>query len=376
VLWLAGQYRHELWYRFPEEYADWITQSADPFLVACVLMAMRESADIVVHGRVSPSLIANLYEFQAAWHSWRPRKYDLVEIRADEESEILDEASPRGAVCAFTGGVDSSYSIYRHRKGLCGKAQRTIAAGLFVNGFDIPLDQPEAFERAAGHARSTLKTLDVELLTVTSNHKELNPEWDDTHGIGIASSLMFFAPRFSEGMIASTHSYTGLKLPWGSNPITDPLLSSHSFGIVHDGAGCSRVQKYLTVSRWPEAYSNLRVCFSAEERDKNCGRCAKCIATQVSMRRLQLPVPLSFECELTENDILSMRNATDSEMEALQTALDGSVRPGSNETSLVSALQRCVRYNQIKKSLSARSRNPLKEKIRQLRLRAHEYAGP
>jgi hypothetical protein len=279
-------------------------------------------------------------------------------------------------VCAFTGGVDSCYSIYRHKKALCGKVQRNIEAGLFVNGFDIPLDQPEAFERAAARNRLTLKSLDVELLTVASNHKELNPDWDDTHGVGIASCLMFFAPRFSEGIIASTYSYSGLNLPWGSNPVTDRLLSSNSFGFVHDGAGCIRGRKYSTVSQWAEGYANLRVCFSAAEKDKNCGKCGKCIVTQLAIRRLQLPLPPSFERELTDEDILSLRNATDSDMESLQTALDRSLEQGFRETSWVSALERVVRYNQVKRKLSVPSYNPIKDGLRRLRLEAHETAGP
>ncbi len=365
-----------LWFRFPKEYAEWLTDSADPFLLACVLMGMRESADIVVHGPVSPSLIANLYEFQAAWHSWRPKKYDLVEISSREERENSYDRPSDAAVCAFTGGVDSCYTMYRHKKGLCGRSQRQIEAGLFVHGFDIPLEQPEAFERAASRARTSLNSLGVELLTVASNHKELNPEWDDTHGIGIASALMFFSPRFSEGLIASTYSYTGLNFPWGSNPVTDRLMSSNSFGLVHDGADCIRGRKYLTVSQWNEGYANLRVCFSAEEKDKNCGKCGKCIVTQLAIRRLQLPLPPSFERELTDEDILSLRNPTDSDMESLQTALDRSLEQGFGGTTWVNALLRCVRYNQKRRKLLVPSHSAIKEKLRKWQLTSLETAGP
>ena len=266
--------------------------------------------------------------------------------------------------------------MYRHKKGLCGRFQRNIQAGLFVHGFDIPLEQAEAFQRAATRARETLASLDVELITVASNHKELNHEWDDTHGIGIASCLSFFSPEFDEGIIASTYSYTGLNMPWGSNPITDRLLSSDSFSLVHDGAGLIRGKKYGIVAEWKVAFDNLRVCFSAEQKDKNCNRCGKCIVTQLAIRRLGLPVPKSFEHDLRDEDILSLRNPTKSDLESVESALQRSEEQGFGDTSWANALRRVIRYDRMKNQLSEPGSNFLLERIRRARLDALERKGP
>ena len=43
--------------------------------------------DLHVHAGVSPSLLRNLEEFQAAWACWRPGHYARIGISADAERE-------------------------------------------------------------------------------------------------------------------------------------------------------------------------------------------------------------------------------------------------------------------------------------------------
>ncbi len=51
------------------------------------------------------------------------------------------------AIAAFSGGVDSTYTIWRHTMGGAERLTRKIEAGLLVHGFDIPLEQVQQFER-------------------------------------------------------------------------------------------------------------------------------------------------------------------------------------------------------------------------------------
>src|SRR6476469_6060017 len=85
----ADQKRRCLWYRFPSKYTSFLTFSCDPFVVATILMAMNQSSDLVVHGQVSPSLLRNLEEFQAAWSCWHPDRYHHIQITADIEREQM-----------------------------------------------------------------------------------------------------------------------------------------------------------------------------------------------------------------------------------------------------------------------------------------------
>src|SRR4030095_5164857 len=230
--------RQTLWYKIPNEHSALVSSSCDPFLVGNIFLITSEGADCRFHGNVSPSLLRNLAEFQSAWSVWRPGKYEQVDISADKESEECEAESDAGALAAFSGGVDSTFTVFRHRTNKCPKAwTRSIEACLFVKGFDIPLDHDEAFQRACSKIETTLSKMSVNLITMSTNLQALNIEWDDTHVAGLASALMLFKHRYTEGLIASGCAYSRLVLPWGSNPITDHLLSSSSFRIVHDGAG-------------------------------------------------------------------------------------------------------------------------------------------
>lgn len=108
-----GKDRQQLWYRLNQEHHSAITKSCDPFVLATLFNAMRVPADLIVHGTVSPSLLQNLDEFQSAWVSWRPGWYKKIEILADDEREA-GRAPTSAGITAFSGGVDSSYTVFHH----------------------------------------------------------------------------------------------------------------------------------------------------------------------------------------------------------------------------------------------------------------------
>jgi bacterioferritin-associated ferredoxin len=85
--------------------------------------------------------------------------------------------------------------------------------------------------------------------------------------------------------------------------ITDPLLSSLSFAIVHDGAEQHRVGKARALAAWPEALRNLRVCWAGRSADTNCGRCEKCVRTILEFRAAGVPCPPCFPGDVTEDQI-------------------------------------------------------------------------
>ena len=157
ILEIEGQEPFKIWFEIPEEFASFTSQSAEPFLLGAIFKAMGVGGNLHVHGHVSHSLLRNLAEFQAAWHNWLPDRYNVVELSADAVQEIQIER-PRGlAIAAFSGGVDSCYTIFRHSKLESGAGKRNLEAGLLVHGYDIPLEQDESFARTAATARKASK---------------------------------------------------------------------------------------------------------------------------------------------------------------------------------------------------------------------------
>lgn len=343
---LAGEDRRRLWYRLSEEMADKLAPNCDPFVIGTIFMLMEQGDDVIVHGEVSPSLLRNMQEFQEAWSCWRKEKYKQVEITADKERE--PQGKPRNsAVAAFTGGVDSTFTMYRHKTGQCGRLKRNITAGLLVHGFDIPLVQEDSFARASQKAREALATLDVELITMASNHMELNPDWNYTHISGIASAVSLLQGGYNEGVIANSLSYNQFSLLWGSNAITDRFFGSNNFAIVVDGLQFARRDKIPTVAQWEKGLENLRVCFDADERDKNCGKCSKCMITILCLRRWGVPLPPSFPGDVSDEDIVNCQAADESHLFAYSEVLAW-LKTSGMSGSWVDALDEAVKRNQLK----------------------------
>ncbi|WP_375515647.1 hypothetical protein [uncultured Nostoc sp.] len=144
---------------------------------------------------------------------------------------------PKRAISAFSGGLDSCFTAFRHSRGKCGRSQRPLEAGLMVHGFDIPLFEQESFDRAVQKSKLTLASLGLELIPMATNFRDFKQNWEDTHGIAVASCLMLLQGGYSIGLIPSSDPYHAVDLSWGwgSNPLTDPLLSSSTFPIIHDG---------------------------------------------------------------------------------------------------------------------------------------------
>ncbi|MBN2548323.1 MAG: hypothetical protein JXB15_04130 [Anaerolineales bacterium] len=301
--------RVSLWFRLPAEHHPALTRSSDPFVLGTLFMAMRKAADLVVHGAVSPSLIRSLAEFQEAWWAWKPKTYTRIEILADELVEQPRAAGDR-TIMMFSGGVDACFTAYRHHHGLCGQLRRDVQAGIFVQGFEIPLNRPEIFRQAEAKSRAMLESLGMECIPLATNIKKIGADWEDEHGLALASILSLFQGGYTAGLIANSDTYydLGTVLPWGSNQVTDHMGSSDSFAILHDGGGYSRPAKLRLMADWEEMQRNLRVCVLGFRQDggyeHNCCRCEKCVRTILYFRLAGKGLPPAFERDVSDWQVM------------------------------------------------------------------------
>jgi hypothetical protein len=301
----------ELWYQLPAEWGTALSPNCDPYVIASIFVAMEACADLRVHGSVSPSLIRNLEEFQTAWCSWVPGRYHRIDIYSENESE-LTSSSNSGAIMTFSGGVDSSFTAFRHRTGKAGRQTKDIQAGLVLRGFDIPIRNRETLGRFQDKAKAMLDSLGMTLIPMTTNLKTIEGESRFTFQSFLNSCLTLLQGGFSTGISGSSSTYRNLlyqwALPYGSNSISDPYLCSNSFPIQIDGAGFNRFEKAQALADWPEAMQNLRVCLGRDgkNRDRNCCRCEKCVRNILSFRASGLGLPACFEKDVSNLDLLKL----------------------------------------------------------------------
>jgi hypothetical protein len=258
-----------------------------PFLLAFLLPAMHAGAPLELDLPVDAVTRNNLMEWQEAMASWNPKVFKVVPIVAPLDERPVPAGEP-GALTAFSGGVDSSFTLCRHGlpTGAATFRKTALRAGLMVHGFDIPLADEAVFERAFQRSRATLEGFGLEAFRLKTNLRTMDRvpgcDWEKfTHGIWLAAALACYEPWFGQIVIPSTYPYPVLRFPWGSNPVTDPLFSSAATAYWHDGTAYSKLTKVQAIAGQDAIRRNLRVCWEGEQLDRNCGHCFKCITTQV-----------------------------------------------------------------------------------------------
>jgi hypothetical protein len=296
---------HRIWFRFPPKQDHLLTRLADPMVVAVLLHAMRRCRELVVHGRVSAGLISNLCSFQEAFCAYHGGAYHPVRI----EAEYVDEPSrtPRSAraITAFSGGVDGTFNLYRHTDRSRIVPKRPLHAALLMQGMDVPLSERAVFAEVTRRCRVVAEDAGVTLHTGSTNLRVLAEPWEEQFGSAVAASLLFFQDGYTHGLIASAYSYGRLHPEHGSNPLTDPLLSSPLLTIVHDGAAYGRIEKLRELTAWPAAIDNLRVCWQPGRAD-NCGHCEKCIRTQLMLFVCGVEHCAAFGAPVSNEDISNL----------------------------------------------------------------------
>jgi len=273
----------ELWYEFTGVSEDAISEGMDGFVAALVLVAMQRGPRLEVRGAVSARALRGIREYQRVFQAWFPETFSPVEIRVDGPTLSSNAKGPTAVAAAFSGGVDSSYTLMAHLPESEPDTSWQISHAIFVHGFDIPLSAEEVFSEAATRYRQWLGALGVQLITVRTNIREFvnHPSWDITHGSALASVALLLDRLLGRFYIPASFQYTDLG-PWGSHPLVDPMLSSSTLEIVHDGVA-ARVDKVMRVAEWPEARKWLRVCWERPNASRNCGRCYNCLLTMVSL---------------------------------------------------------------------------------------------
>ena len=280
----------------------------DGFVFGIIFYAMSLGQDLHVHGAMSFDALASLHEFQEAWHLWKPRKYKIITIFPEEIVEYLPQRNGDKALAAFSGGVDSLFSILRHNTKKLGNASYPLHHSvLMVHGFDVPLSSPQMLEALRLRTRPFLDELNLKLLTIRTNLKEVNlQDWEDSFMSQLACCMHQYADSFAYAIVGSSEPYNALILPWGSNPVTDYLLSNKAMRLVHDGAGYSRTEKVEQIAKHKTATEVVKVCWEGEESHKNCGHCEKCVRTLLNFMAVGVDNPACFDGPLDLGEILKI----------------------------------------------------------------------
>ncbi|MGP1719099.1 hypothetical protein [Shewanella frigidimarina] len=337
----------KLWVKSVMNDIDSASNDCGMFLIMILMDAMKLSADIIVKGAISKDLIINLMEFQCAWEKWLPKIYKKVKIVADitfwEPMNDLDKY-----IVPFTGGVDSTFTVFENFSSPSYK--RNIERCVFVHGFDIPLKYESQYKSYYNLASSTLDSLNIQLTSISTNFREISMvDWEHCFATALVGVLNIFKGVSAGCLIGSSRPYDNLYFPWGSNPVTDHLLSDKNFKVVHDGSGYTRTEKISFISDWVEGSKNLRVCWEGEYLNRNCGKCEKCLRTQVGFIATGNLIPKSFPKVDVVNLIVLLR-LRNKPIYMAWVSLLKSPYLNENEKKIVFSIKKMLLINSLKNS--------------------------
>src|SRR5262245_17023744 len=272
--------RESYWFEVPEQYADGLSASGNPWLVCLVPLAATLGEPLRISLPVDRLLARNVGELLSIWTGWYPKLHSVpLEL---EVSDREPEGTTGRTGAFFSGGIDSFYTVLRNRRGMEGLPTDDL---ILVRGFDFPLEQADAFERHRGRMSEVADALGMELVDVATNLRSTRlreASWGDLwHGAALGSVGLALERRYRFLLLASTSKYSEL-VPYGSHPLTDGLMSTRSTRVLHDGATASRLDKTQYVAGSALALEYLHVCFR-EISDLNCGRCRKCTLTMIGL---------------------------------------------------------------------------------------------
>ena len=275
-----------LWYSFPKHLADELNTRADAFAPTALLVAMFSGEDLYVRGSISPRLAYNLFEYRNVYHSWYPKLFKKINITFDHLEPPTPHVEVPGVATAFSGGVDSFYTLWAHMPQNQPIAEAQTTHGLFVHGLDLRLDDEINYQLVAESYNKLFETLGLELIRVGTNayhFSEYRINWLMFQGVPLIGASLCLGNLLHRLYMPSGMPSYRMMFPAGSHPLIDYLLSTENLEIVHHGASVDRIEKTATISNWPITYHKLRVCSDKVRIQgwNNCCKCHKCYRTMV-----------------------------------------------------------------------------------------------
>lgn len=251
--------------------------------------AMRRGEDLEVEVPVDARLARNLQRFSSVWSQYRPTLFKRAS-RVIAPSYIHGKPNEENSfVAAFSGGYDSSYMIAAYSSPE--PPYPKVSSAIMIDGFGYDLQNKTSFSEALRLGRDFVKGLNVDLLHVESNWPKVVLYYPVMHSLGISAVL---------GLKSNSASgaYIGLDFaapeefrlgPWGNMAGTNRLFSSSDFEIFPVGDEKKRLDK-IRYLRDLKLDSHIVVCNAPNRTSLNCGRCEKCLRTQLGYRAIGIDV--------------------------------------------------------------------------------------
>jgi hypothetical protein len=247
-------------------------------LMSVILPAMRMGLPIHAEATVSAQFLQNAQELQEIFATWLD-EFHQIEIIApsSKPGNSMQLPSDRGTGSWFSLGVDGFHTLNRHKD--------SISDLVFMHGFDIDVEKHAHRIAVQSAVEFAAREVGKQLITLQSNARTFADAylwWGHYCGSMLGAGGQLLAHQLRRIYWASSATYETF-VAFGTNALTDPLFSSETMEVIHDGAEVTRLDKVFALAKDEFALQHLRVCWNMEGTTQNCGRCDKCLRTMTAL---------------------------------------------------------------------------------------------
>ena len=247
--------------------------SPEAFATALLMPALVNNRRLVVEPAVCSRWAGNMPTAVELFHEWWQCPRSQPELSPHEDPTAA--RNDRMGLC-FSGGVDSFFSLIRHRP--------RVDTLVYIHDYDIPIrghDRPPNFEPWLRKLSEQANMRAIVIHTNLKTHPLFRPvDWFAAHGACLAATGHLLSDRIGTLVLSSSYPRTDPN-PSGTHWKLDPLWSSARLNCVHFGESHRRTQKLLDIVHEPLPREFLRVCWANQDDRQNCGECEKCLRTQL-----------------------------------------------------------------------------------------------
>ena len=289
--WRAGKKRRDFRIWFRVRGADLNTPLwGDVFLVSLLPACMFSNERLHVEAPVSRRLLETLPKIQKTYRAWFAG-FNTIPVTCTETHGPLPPSTDLGTATLFSGGVDSWYTLLKHRP--------EITHLLLIRGFDVKNDDDVLWEKATGCVMRAAESFGKTAVFIETNLKkraDISHKncawgkpfpgffWSTCLGGALSAVSLCLQGVVSKSFIPSSYQQDEL-FPHGTHPDLDPLWSTDDIEIIHDGTEKDRIEKIRAqLVQSSVALQNIRVCWQNIPNVLNCCRCEKCIRTMLTLK--------------------------------------------------------------------------------------------
>jgi hypothetical protein len=252
------------------------SERADALVPLGLMAAMSARAPLVLEGPVSRRLLGRLDRIQDIVQAFSGGTLARVPVDAAPADPDLGVATGDGTGSFHSCGVDSLYTVVRHRD--------ELSHLVFMQGLGPFEIDPRRGVARLGHARTLAAEWGKELIEVELDVYDATlrfTSWMLGHGLVLAAVALSLQGALRRLYWPAGQSYRDL-FPLLTHPLLDPLWSTETLDIEHDGCEATRVAKVQVLAGSPPALEHLSVC-NKQHAVVNCGTCEKCVRTMTSL---------------------------------------------------------------------------------------------